>query len=150
VGTGAHGVLSIPLDGDPFVLTYRIITGEVMIRRITPSGFTMPFASPLNFWVTNVMHLAFLDLSARPYDVRYSGIDGRGWIHHVRANGAGLDPVCKLVPPPGTGGPSILGVGAPALGKFMPTKAFADGGGFFDELFVYRAQGQTLKTYSLH
>ena len=63
-----------------------------------------------------------------------------------RAGGAGLDRVCNLVPPPGPGGLSILGVGAPAFGKFMNSKSSALGGGYYEKLFFYNsALYQTLQ-----
>jgi hypothetical protein len=144
-GPGHTALLSVPVDGDPFVLSYSIATGQVLIRRIVPSGFVMAFASPSGFWRTNITHVGLLDLASGTFVVRYSAMDGQGVIVHVRAGGAGVDFVCKLNPAPGLGGLSVLGVGAPALGRFTLPSA----SGFSDELFFYSAQSQTIRSYPL-
>ncbi|MEV5079244.1 M64 family metallopeptidase [Streptomyces sp. NPDC056159] len=144
-GPGHTAVVTLTLDGEPFVLTYKMSTGEVLIRRLTPPGFTMTFASPSDFWRRNITHVALMELSGRPYLARYSGLDGRASIHHVRLAGAGVDNVCA-VPPPGRGGLSLFGVGAPAMGR---TSFSATGGSSGADLYFYNAQFQTLNMMPL-
>lgn len=140
-GRGHTSVVSVPIDGEPFVLTYRIATGEVMIRRITPPGFTMTFASKLNFWVTNLTHLSLLELGGRSYIIRHCAFNGRTSLHHLRASGSGADFVCGI-PPSGSGAPTRFGVGAPAVGKMSfppPTGSVT-----FDAVFLYNAIQQNI------
>jgi hypothetical protein len=137
-GPGHTAVVAMMIDSEPYALTYRR-TGEVMIRHLTTSGFTMTFASRSGFWKNNVTHVVLLDLAGRPYLARYSGLDGSAFIHHVRDGGTGVDPVCR-VPPPGLGGLSILGVGAAAIGRVsLPTA-----GPPAQDLYFYNALKQTL------
>ena len=144
-GAGHTALLSMSVDGDPFVLSYQIPTGVVMLRRIIPTGFVMAFASASGFWRTNITHVGLLDLPSGTFVARYSAMNGQGAIDHVRAGGAGIDFVCKLTPPPGLGGLSVLGVGAPALGRMsLPTAS-----GFSNDLFFYSAQSQTIRSYPL-
>jgi hypothetical protein len=106
----------------------------------------MTFASASNFWARNKTHVTLLDLDVGSYVLRYSALDGSGTIDHIRSGGIGVDFVSSLDPAPGLGGLSILGVGAPALGKFrLPTSA----GGFSDEAFFYSALGQRIRTWPL-
>jgi hypothetical protein len=144
-GPDHTALLSMSVDGDPFVLSYRITTGEVMIRRIIPSGFGMTFASASGFWRTNITHVGLLDLPSGTFVARYSAMTGQGAIDHVRSGGAGIDFVCKLNPPPGLGGLSVLGVGAPALGRMSQPAAF----GLANDLFFYSALSQTIRSYPL-
>lgn len=144
-GPGHSAVVALTLDGLSYALTYKMATGEVLIRRLTPPGFTMGFASPSGFWTRNITHVAPMELSGRPYLVRYSGIDGRASIHHVRTAGQGVDLVCR-VPPPGVGGLSLLGVGAPAVGALAFPSADPTPG---KSLFFYSALHRTLNTTPL-
>ncbi|MFF0751687.1 M64 family metallopeptidase [Streptomyces sp. NPDC004267] len=137
--TGHTAVVAVMIGSEPYALTYRMLTGEVMIRHLNPSDFIMTFASRSGFWKRNITHVAVLDLAGSPYLVRYSGLDGSAFIHHVRAGGTGVDPVCR-VPPPGLGGPSILGVGAPAIGPVSLQSPSGPG----QDLYFYNALKQTL------
>lgn len=139
-GRGHTAVVAVMIGSEPYALTYRLSTGEVMIRHLTPSGFVMAFASRSGFWKRNVTHVGVLDLAGRPYLARYSALDGSAFIFHVRDGGAGVDPVCR-VPPPGPGGLSLLGVGAPAIGRVnLPSASGAPG----QDLYFYNALNQTL------
>ncbi|MFI2737439.1 M64 family metallopeptidase [Streptomyces sp. NPDC018711] len=138
-GPGHTAVVAVMIGSEPYALTYRMPTGEVMIRHLAPSGFTMTFASRSGFWKRNITHVAMLDLAGHPYLVRYSGLDGNAFIHHVRDGGTGVDPVCR-VPPPGLGGLSILGVGAPAIGRVSLPSASVPS----QDLYFYNALKQTL------
>ncbi|MFF4102773.1 M64 family metallopeptidase [Streptomyces sp. NPDC001903] len=139
-GRGHTAVVALMIRGEPHAMTYRMHTGEVMIRRLTPTGFTMAFASRSGFWKRTITHVAPLDIDHQPYLVRYSGIDGSAYIHYVREDATGVDPVCH-VPPPGIGGLSLFGVGASAIGQVdMP---HADGSPAHD-LYFYNAKDQSL------
>ncbi|WP_030194854.1 M64 family metallopeptidase [Streptomyces sp. NRRL S-87] len=141
-GAGHTAVVTVPADGDAYVVTYRLQSGEVMIRRLTPAGFTMAFASPSRFWQTNVTHLALLDCGGRPYLVRYSDLVKAGSVVHMRTGGSGLDFVCNLTFPPEAAALSLFGVGAPALGR---TRIPEPGDLLGDDFFFYDAEHRTLR-----
>jgi hypothetical protein len=145
LGAGHTAVVSVTVEGRPSLLTYRMTTGEVILRQITTSGFVTTFASASRFWRTNITHVAPLELSGNAFIVRYSAIDGTAVIHHIRAGGSNIDRVCDLLPTPGFGGLSILGVGAPAIGWFSGTVA----GTQMEGVFFYNALFQSLRVWTL-
>lgn len=139
-GRGHTAVVAMTLRGEPHAVTYRLHTGEVMTRRLAQTGFTMAFASRSGFWKRAITHVAALDIDHQPYLVRYSGVDGSAYIHSVRDDATGVDPVCH-VPPPGIGGLSLFGVGASALGQV--NRRHADGSPGQD-LYFYSAKDGSL------
>ncbi|MFJ7249771.1 M64 family metallopeptidase [Kitasatospora sp. NPDC098652] len=144
-GAGHNVVTAVPLDGIPLVLTYRIDTGEVALRAITPSGFTMAFSRGPNFWTRDITHAAAFVLAGRCYVLRYSALTGRASIHYVHRQGDGIDPVCAVLPAPGPGGHSIQGVGMPMMGPFPIAGLTRD----YDNLYFYSTQNRTLRAVVL-
>ncbi|MFD4907481.1 M64 family metallopeptidase [Kitasatospora purpeofusca] len=140
-GSGHNVVVALQVEGKPVVLTYRIITGEVVLRAITRTGFTTTFASPTDFWTRSITHAAAVSVAGRPYVVRYSALSGRASIHHVRRTADGIDHVTRIDPSPGPGGHTILGVGAPILGRFQSINATPT---LSDNVFFYSADNRSL------
>ncbi|WP_019891091.1 M64 family metallopeptidase [Streptomyces purpureus] len=140
-GAGHTAVLAVPVKGDTFVLTYRLTTGEVMVRHVTASGFTMSFASRSGFWQPKYTHLALLDAAGRPFVLRHCALDGTASIHHLRADGSGVDFVRTVEPEFGPGALSLLGVGAPVMGR----TSLPDPAGPGEDMFFYNATRRTLR-----
>jgi hypothetical protein len=148
LGIGHTALVALDIGFEPFVLTYRAISGEVQVRKMSATGFVTTFASPLFFWPSNITHVAPLAKDGLPYIVRHASGTGRTMIHHVDREGGGVRFVTNVLPSPGPGALSFLGVGAPVLG-LLRTRSNAHPDLPDESLYLYRALTQEIVDYAL-